>query len=682
MKHSRLALLTFSAMIAISVALAQSGGIVVQVVDSNGPLPGAVVTISHEHGFVKTTAIMTDADGIAEFPVLRPGIGYIISVQFPGFGTRRVPDIRVQTSQSTPITVQLAAEIQEKVRVVAEGDVVDIEATQATARFSAEFIQNMPVPGRFYQNVLTLAPGVQDADGDGNPNVHSSRARDFQVVVSGISNVDPLTGALVNRVNPHFNTEAYDALDESPFQRVIEQPLSTFSIDVDTASYSNVRRFLRGGQLPPTGAVRIEEMVNYFRYDYPEPTGPEPFAIQVEVSEAPWDRRHRLAQVGIKGRDISPAQRPAGNFVFLLDVSGSMRSPAKLPLVKQSMRMLTETLTGSDHVSIVVYAGAAGLVLAPTSGDDSSTILHAIARLEAGGTTAGGAGIQLAYATARQAFIEGGINRVILCTDGDFNVGVSDRGGLRKLIKKQAESGVFLSVLGFGMGNYKDSTLEELADRGNGNYAYIDELREARKVLVDEAGSTLVTIAKDVKIQVEFNPAEVAAYRLIGYENRLLRDHDFNDDKVDAGEVGAGHTVTALYELVPAGVAFDRPQIDPLRYQIPARLTDEAGRGELMTVKVRYKRPDEKTSRPLSLSVVDRGTSLAAASPDFKFAAAVAALGMQLRDSELLGDLSSDAIEELAREGMQIDPSGYRRGFGELIEQARTLRERRVAARP
>ncbi|HYP01886.1 MAG TPA: VWA domain-containing protein, partial [Pyrinomonadaceae bacterium] len=416
-----------------------------------------------------------------------------------------------------------------------------------------------------------------------------------------------------------FNTEAYSHIDENPFFEVARAPLSTFSIDVDTASYSNTRRYLRDGQLPPKDAVRIEELINYFSYDYPQPASDAPFSINAEVSACPWNTKHRLVHIGLQGRRLHKEDLPPANLVFLLDVSGSMNSPDKLPLVKSSLRMLAEQLSARDRISIVVYAGSSGLVLPSTQGDRRGEIIAALDALEAGGSTNGGEGIQLAYRVATENFIRGGINRVILATDGDFNVGVTSEGELTRLIEEKRRSGVFLSVLGFGTGNVKDATMEKLADKGNGNYAYIDELQEARKVLGDQLGATIATIAKDVKIQVEFNPRQAAAYRLIGYENRLLRDQDFNDDTKDAGEIGAGQTVTALYEVVPFGQKFDDSGVDALKYQKPAQASASASSRELLTIKVRYKDPDADASKLLSVWVADAGGTLESASNNFKF---------------------------------------------------------------
>jgi len=477
------------------------------------------------------------------------------------------------------------------------------------------------------------------------------------------------------------DAEAYDRIVENPFLDVALHPLSTFSIDVDTASYANVRRFLSEGQLPPKNAVRIEEMVNYFSYDYPAPKEDEPFSASVEIADCPWNDAHRLVNIGLMGKEIPRENRPASNLVFLLDVSGSMQSPNKLPLVKESMQMLARNLTENDTVAMVVYAGASGLVLPPTRCDNLQAVLEAIERLEAGGSTNGGAGIELAYQTATENLLEGGVNRVILATDGDFNVGVTDQGALVRLIEEKAKSGVFLSVLGFGMGNLKDGTLEQLADKGNGNYAYIDTASEARKALVEQISGTLITIAKDVKIQVEFNPSQVAAYRLIGYENRMLRAEDFNDDTKDAGEIGAGLRVTALYEIVPAGAeatpskdaGAERAKVDPLRYQTAGQLTEASASGEALTLKLRYKEPDGETSKLLEFPVGDDGFSLDDISADFRFAAAVASFGMILRDSQYKGDATLETVLNLAEKGKGDDRFGYREEFIQLVEKARTL---------
>ncbi len=473
------------------------------------------------------------------------------------------------------------------------------------------------------------------------------------------------------------NTEAYDPISENPFRSPRVAPLSTFSVDVDRASYTNVRRFLTRGSLPPRDAVRIEELVNYFPYDDPTPSGDVPLRISTELAAAPWNHNHDLLRIALRARDIDMRRAPASNLVFLIDVSGSMYGPGRLPLVKQSLALLVNELREEDHVAIVVYAGRAGLVLPSTPGSDKQRILQALDGLEAGGSTAGGAGIRLAYDVARQNFIRGGNNRVILCTDGDFNVGQSSDGELVRLIEDRRRDGSFLTILGFGMGNYKDAKMEKLAGAGNGNYGYIDDLLEARKMLVREMGGTLVTVAKDVKLQVEFDPTRVRAYRLLGYEDRMLRDEDFANDAKDAGDIGAGHTVTALYEIVRTGVPLDvtLPDVSPLRYQQPV---ESRGRGdELLHVAMRYKAPDGERSM-LVTQPVRASSERRTASESMRFASAVAGFGMLLRHSPNAGSLTWDDVLTLARGARGGDEDGYRADFIRLAEIASTL-DRKVA---
>ncbi len=486
-------------------------------------------------------------------------------------------------------------------------------------------------------------------------------------------------GTLRGRYNRDFHTESYAYVDENDWKAPRDAPLSTFSIDVDRASYSNVRRFITNGQRPPVDAVRIEELVNYFTYDYPEAGGEHPFAVSTELATAPWNEDHRLLRIGIQGMRVDLENLPPSNLVFLLDVSGSMQPANKLPLLKRSLRLLVNELRPEDRVAIVVYAGAAGLVLESTSGRHKGRIRDAIENLEAGGSTAGGAGIRLAYEVAAKHHIAGGNNRVILATDGDFNIGASSDAEMTRLIEEKRRQGTFLTVLGFGMGNLKDSKMEALADHGNGNYAYIDNLLEARKVLVTEMGGTLLTIAKDVKIQVEFNPSRVQAYRLIGYENRLLAAEDFNDDTKDAGELGAGHTVTALYEVVPVGApAVATRSVDALRYgsgeepEGPDDMRPSLGAGtdELAFVKLRYKAPDGDRSRLIERPVRDRVTS---PSVDLRFAASVAAFGMLLRDSEHCRGFTLGDVIRLARGAIGEDRHGYRSEFVRLVRAAEEL---------
>jgi Ca-activated chloride channel family protein len=476
------------------------------------------------------------------------------------------------------------------------------------------------------------------------------------------------------RYNDNFNTEGYAAVNENGFKTVKNNPLSTFSIDVDNASYSNIRRFINMGQLPPADAVRIEEMINYFKYDYPEPEGVQPFSVYTELAVCPWDTRHQLLQVGLRGRSIDKSSLPPSNLVFLLDVSGSMEDPNKLPLLKSAFGMLVNELRAQDHVAIVVYAGAAGLVLRSTPGNRKDIILGAIDNLQAGGSTAGGAGLKLAYDEAARNFIAGGNNRIILATDGDFNVGESSNGAMERLVEEKRSQGVFITVLGFGMGNVKDDKMEIIADKGNGNYAYIDNLQEARRVLVREFGGTLFTIAKDVKFQIEFNPARVQSYRLIGYENRLLNDEDFNDDKKDAGEMGSGHNVTALYELIPAGSDENIPSIDPLKYQINRDNNEKGISHEFLTIKIRYKKPDGVTSMLLEKPVSEPVDQAGHESDNLKFAAAVTEFGMILRESEFKGSSTLKSAINLAGEARGEDEEGYRAEFIRMMKTVKDMR--------
>jgi Ca-activated chloride channel family protein len=470
-----------------------------------------------------------------------------------------------------------------------------------------------------------------------------------------------------------FTTEAYDYVHDNPFILVAHDPRSTFSVDVDTASYSNVRRFLNGGNLPPKDAVRVEELINYFTYDYDPPRDGHPFAVHVEMARCPWNKEHRLVRIGVKGKELPRGERPAGNLVFLLDISGSMDETNKLPLVQSSMRLLVNELRPQDRVAIVVYAGAEGLALPSTSAGEKEKILDAIENLSAGGTTHGSAGLRLAYEIAEDSFVKGGVNRVILATDGDFNVGITSRGELIRLIEEKANSGVFLTVLGFGVGNINDSTLEQLADHGNGNYAYIDGLWEARKVLVEQIGATLVTIARDVKLQLEFNPDAVKAFRLIGYENRVLAHQDFNDDKKDAGDIGAGHAVTAFYEVVPVGAAIDARFAVPLKYQEPMRPSKRAKSNEVLTLKLRYKQPDASKSRLMEKTLSARDKDFEKTSTDFRFAASVAAFGMLLRESPYKGDASFAQTLAWAKASQGTDSGRLRAKFLILVEKARLL---------
>ncbi|WP_256002311.1 YfbK domain-containing protein [Pedobacter deserti] len=469
-------------------------------------------------------------------------------------------------------------------------------------------------------------------------------------------------------------SESYATINESGFRSPTRQPLSTFSADVDVASYSNMRRFLNNGSLPPADAVRIEEMINYFDYAYEQPKGGNPLNIHTEISSAPWNTNHKLVRIGLQGKKVETGNLPESNLVFLIDVSGSMNAYNKLPLLVSSLKMLTDQLRASDKVAIVVYAGSAGVVLPSTPGSQKMKIKQALSQLTAGGSTAGGRGIELAYNIASEHFIKGGNNRVILATDGDFNVGPSSDGDMLKLIERKHNTGISLTVLGYGMGNLKDSKMELLADKGNGNYAYIDNINEARKVLVNAFGGTMFTIAKDVKLQVEFNPSRVQAYRLIGYENRKLKAGDFNDDRKDAGDIGAGHQVTALYEIIPAGVKSSFAEsVDPLKYQQKDKPAVYSNSRELMTVKVRYKKPDGGTSKMIKKAVLDIPVSFARTSEDFKFNASIAEFGMLLRQSPYKQNASFEQAIRNASAGLGKDPEGYRSEFVRLVKSAKLL---------
>jgi Ca-activated chloride channel family protein len=632
-----------------------------RVTDGHGnPVPQAVLRVA-DRGGAATAAV----DGrywmqVPRMTVLSQPEHVILRVARIGFQSREVP-------------------------VVLRGDTVhaDIQLTAASMRLESAVVASAPTA-----DAATAAPQAPLPAPVGiaaGKTLQSRVAGVGRGVAGGVAMGRAMAVQPPRYPHPRYprswpdsaNTEAYDPISENPFRSPRVAPLSTFSVDVDRASYTNVRRFLTRGSLPPRDAVRIEELVNYFPYDDPAPVGDAPLRITTELAPAPWNTRHDLVRIALRARDVDMRRAPASNLVFLVDVSGSMYGPGRLPLVKQSLALLVNELREDDHVAIVVYAGRAGLVLPSTPGSDKQRILQALDGLEAGGSTAGGAGIRLAYDVARQNFIRGGNNRVILCTDGDFNVGQSSDAELVRLIEDRRREGSFLTILGFGMGNYKDAKMEKLAGAGNGNYGYIDDLLEARKVLVREMGGTLLTVAKDVKLQVEFDPTRVQAYRLLGYEDRLLRDEDFANDAKDAGDVGAGHTVTALYEIVRAGVPLDvtLPDVAPLRYQQPTESRSRSD--ELLTVAMRYKQPDGERSmlvtQPVRPSSGRRG-----ASESMRFASAVAGFGMLLRHSPNSGSLTWDDVLSLARGARGADEDGYRADFIRLAEIARSL-DRTVA---
>lgn len=607
------------------------------------PLPGVAVLVKET-----TTGTVTNKDGSFELEV--PSAKATLVFSFVGF---RKQVVKVGSQRFIQVKLEQDVEQLQEVVVKTEGYARKKNSTGAIA--------------------IIEVPDEEEVE-----DVHFDMSYEPADAMAGRAAGVRIRQAHEPNYKPH-NTEEYAAVEENGFLEALKSPLSTFSIDVDNASYSNMRRYINGGQMPPRGAVRIEEMINYFTYDYPQPQGEDPFSVTTEVSACPWNPNHQLLHIGLQGKKIETDKLPPSNLVFLIDVSGSMDTPERLPLVKAAFRMLVHELRPQDRVSIVVYAGAAGLVLPTTYGNQKERIFDAIDRLEAGGSTAGGAGITLAYAIAEQNFVKGGNNRVILATDGDFNVGVSSNAAMEQLVEEKRESGVFLTVLGFGMGNYKDSKMEIMADKGNGNYAYIDNILEAKKVFVNEFGGTLFTIAKDVKLQLEFNPAKVKGYRLIGYENRMLRKEDFNNDKKDAGELGSGHTVTALYEIIPAGIKDSPflPSVDALKYQQqPAAFTPAATTNELLTIKLRYKQPDGITSKLIKKEVFDQQFKLGKVSENFRFSAAVAAFGMLLRNSEYKGSATYNLVLELAQGAKGKDEEGCRAEFINLVKSIQLVAKR------
>lgn len=513
-------------------------------------------------------------------------------------------------------------------------------------------------------NTIQFTPPVIEGDADGYEMKSKEYLMECNKSIAAIPSVTSYDNS---------NDESYASFAENKFLLAQDIPLSTFSVDVDAASYSNVRRYINKGQMPPKDAIRTEELINYFTYNYPQPTGSDPVRITTEVGSCPWNNNYRLVRIGLKAKEIPSDNLPASNFVFLIDVSGSMYGATRLELVKSSLKLLVNNLREQDRVAIVVYADATGEVLPSTSGSNKQKIREALENLTAGGSTAGGDGIKLAYKIANKNLIKGGNNRIILCTDGDFNVGVSSNSGLKELIEKERQSGVFLSILGYGMGNYKDDKMQTLSQAGNGNHAYIDNMQEANKVLVSEFGSTMYAVAKDVKLQIEFNPAKVQAYRLIGYETRLLEKEDFNDDTKDAGEMGAGHTVTAFYEVIPIGVKSNMiGSVDALKYQkVEKKITSNNNSKDLLTVKLRYKQPTGDTSKKLEVPLMDNGGNNV--SDDFRFASAVAMFGQLLYDSQYKGSASYDKVSAIAKTAFANDEQGYRREFVRLVETTKGL---------
>ena len=639
--------------------------------ESGEPIIFGSVILEKEGVYI--AGVQTDFDGNYSISKLDPGT-YDVECTYVGYLSVTVEGVVVKAGTANRLDIQMTASVAlDEVEVIAyKVPLIERDNTTTGSVISADRINRLP------QRKIGKAKGKKSKKGDQGASVKGSRSDASTYYIDGVQvsgNLIPQTEVgSTNQMKTNPGWEEYRYFEENSFLDPRQEPLSTFSIDVDRAAYSNVRRYLEQGQLPPPDAVRIEEMINYFEYDYPTPAAGEPFAVQTELASCPWAPERQLLRISLQGARIDLSSAAPNNLVFLLDVSGSMQAYNKLELVKPAMRLLVDQLRPQDRVAIVVYAGAAGLVLESTPGSDRQKILEAIDRLQAGGSTAGAAGIKLAYQVAKEHFIEEGNNRVILATDGDFNVGVASESELTRLIEAKRDDGIFLTALGFGMGNYKDNKLEILADVGNGNYAYIDNLPEARKMFVHEITGTLYTIAKDVKIQVEFNPARVGAYRLIGYENRLLAAEDFNDDTKDAGELGAGHRVTALYELVSAGAETTLVRnVDPLRYQAVPTSTAAANSEEWGLVKLRYKEPRGRKSQLLEQPIVHTGQDIVSATGDLRHAAAVAAFGMILRRSEYVGDYSLRQVSELAQSALGRDEYGYRAEFIRLVNSAEAL---------
>ena len=619
------------AMLFCIVAFAQEKNITGIVSDNLGPLPGANVNVKGT-----TRGTQTDFDGKYS---IKAKEGETLVFSFTGYNSKSVKITKATT-----------------INVVLDGAVTLSEVVVVSDGYSRGTNKEL-------KKMKGAVPGVQVV-----ANSSSIRIRGNSLMKQEDRISNPIYPSKSDTVAPNVNDEDYGTFVENVFESPKSSPLSTFSIDVDNASYTNIRRFINNGQKVPKDAVRVEEMMNFFKYNYPEPKGEHPFSINTEYSDCPWNSSNKLVKIGLQGKNIDDEKLPASNLVFLIDVSGSMFSENKLPLLKQSMKVLVNQLRAEDKVSIVVYAGAAGMVLPPTSGDKKMTIIDALEKLSAGGSTAGGAGIQLAYKTAKENFIKNGNNRVVLATDGDFNVGASSDNDMQRLIEEERKSGVFLTCLGFGMGNYKDSKMETLANKGNGNYAYIDNIQEANRFLGKEFKGSMFAIAKDVKIQIEFNPAHVQAYRLIGYENRKLRPEDFKNDAIDAGELGSGHTVTALYEIIPVNTKskFFTPT-DELKYTKTEPSVANLG-SELATIKFRYKKPDGEKSIEMVEVIKNNVLSLEQTSEDFKFCASVAWFGLKLRDSELVSNKSISDIKNLAKNNIKNDNEGYKAEFIRLME--------------
>lgn len=622
------------------------GSVTGKIIDQITKAPLDYANVQLELNGITKVKQQSNDSGCYVFKNIKPGI-YTLKVAYIGYANMVITDVEVKSSHITKqdVSMQSTAELREVV-IVRKKPLINPGGTSGMQLSSREI---MRLPQRSVNSLGST------------PNVRGARADGTAYYIDGV------------RVQGGANNEKYKKIEENNYISTKENPLSTFSIDVDKASYANVRRYINSNSLPPADAVRVEEMINYFTYDVAIDKGVHPFGIRTEIADAPWDADKKLVYISLKAPEIDMSEAPQNNLTFLIDVSGSMESSDKLPLLRECLKMLTQKLRDDDKISIVVYAGAAGLVLKPTSGKNKDEILDALNKLQAGGSTAGGEGIELAYKIASEHFVKKGNNRIILATDGDFNVGISDVSQLEKLIEKKRESGIYLSVLGFGTGNTNDELMETIADKGNGNYNYIDGILEGKKVLINEMGGTLFTVAKDVKIQIEFNPKYIKSYKLIGYENRMLAAEDFNNDKKDAGELGAGHCVTAIYEVLTKGNS--EHNIDSLKYQ-QAVLTGIANGNEMMTIKVRYKKPDASESIRFDLPVLYQDKQLAAASSEMRFAMSVALFGLKLRDSKSVKKISYDDIVDMGKAAKGSDDNGYRAEFIKLVETAELLAKR------
>ena len=661
----------FSLSIATNLIMAQSSSICGKVVDMKTQEPILFANVALYKSGVLITGFESDLDGNYCFTNIEKGI-YDIEVSFIGYTTKRIQEIKMDPGQVANINIALdqgtGINLDEIIVIQYKEPLIRQDQTSQGCVVSSDEIRNLPT--RTINGLAATSAGVGSSDDASHLNIRGNRTDATTYYIDGVQ----VRGQLIPEpLNP--SREDYTLIQENAFLNAGESPLSTFSIDVDRASYSNLRRFINQNQMPPIDAIRIEEMINYFNYEYAQPEGQDAFGVHTEYADCPWNKKNKLLHIGIQGREVSMDKIPAANLVFLVDVSGSMNAQNKLPLVKQSLLLLIDRLKPTDRIALVTYAGTSQLRLPPTMIAQKAAIKSAIQGLSSGGSTAGESGIKLAYNTARQYFIKDGNNRIILATDGDFNVGVSSNSELERIIEKERENGIFLSVLGYGTGNYQDSKMQMLANKGNGNHAYIDQIKEAEKVLVKEMAGTLLTIAKDMKIQIEFNPETVSSYRLIGYENRMLATEDFNDDKKDAGELGSGHTVTAIYEITPnKGRNKTKKKVDALKYQ-NIGLTNNRYGDELATIKLRYKKPQGKKSILIAHSINNESVEWEASSTNLKWASAIAQFGMTIRGSQHLKKYDYNKVLALAESGLGSDDNGYRDEAIQLIQRMKEIHD-------